>query len=91
MFHNGMQLHLIQMQGMWHLSVSMGSSSTLLLLESSSSTRRRPRWSYIRRHNQVSILLLQGSNLQWLITIFPSIQQIQCQTLPLRSIASRAT
>nr|QCR98095.1 NSs [Orthobunyavirus akabaneense] len=91
MFHNGMQLHLTRMQGMWHLSVSMGSSSTLLLLESSSSTRRRPRWSYIRRHNQVSILLLQGSNLQWLITIFPSTLQIRCQTLPLRSIASQAT
>nr|AAL78232.1 non-structural protein [Yaba-7 virus] len=89
MFHNGMQLHLIRTRGMWHLSVSMGNISTFLLLESSSSTRRKPRWSYIRRHNRVSILHLLGSNSQWLITIFPSTLQIQCQTLPLPSTASQ--
>nr|AVK60057.1 nonstructural protein [Schmallenberg virus] len=84
MYHNGMQLHLTRRSGMWHLLVSMGDNSTSVLLESSSSTRRRPRWSYIRRHNQVSILLLVGSNLQWLITIFPNMSQILCQTMPLR-------
>ncbi|BDU51761.1 non structural protein [Sathuperi virus] len=82
MYHNGMQLHLTRRSGMWHLLVSMGSNSTSVLLESSSSTKRRPRWSYIRRHNQVSILLLVGSNSQWLITIFPNMSQILCQTMP---------
>nr|ANJ16610.1 nonstructural protein [Schmallenberg virus] len=83
MYHNGMQLHLTRRSGMWHLLVSMGNNSTSVLLESSSSTRRRPRWSYIRQHNQVSILLLVGSNLQWLITMFPNMSQILCQTMPL--------
>ncbi|CCG93482.1 non-structural protein [Sabo virus] len=86
MFHNGMQLHLTRTRGMWRLSVSMGNISTSLLLESSSSTKKRPKWSYIRRHNQVSTLLLVGSNSQWLITIFPNTLQILCQTLPLHSI-----
>nr|BAD16778.1 non-structural protein [Sathuperi virus] len=89
MYHNGMQLHLTRRLGMWHLLVSMGSNSTSVLLESSSSTRRRPRWSYIRRHNQVSILLLVGSNSQWLITIFPNMSQILCQTMPSHFIGCR--
>ncbi|CCG93474.1 non-structural protein [Douglas virus] len=91
MYHNGMQLHLTRRSGMWHLLVSMGNNSISVLLESSSSTRRRPRWSYIRRHNQVSILLLVGSNSQWLITIFPNMSQILCQTMPSHSTGCQDT
>nr|BAE98073.1 nonstructural protein [Akabane virus] len=76
---------------MWHLLLNMGNISTSVLLESSSSTKKRPKWSYIRRHNQVSILHLEGSNSQWLITIFPNTLQIQCQTLPLPCIVSQDT
>ncbi|CCG93498.1 non-structural protein [Orthobunyavirus simbuense] len=88
MYLNGTYLHLVRRQGMWHLLVGMGNNLTSVLLESSSSTRRRPKWSYIRRHNQMLILLLEGSNLHWLITIFPNTQLIRCQTMPSPSTGS---
>nr|BAJ16494.1 NSs protein [Peaton virus] len=90
MFLNGISLHLTRRSGMWHLSLNMGPNSISIPLESSSSIRRRPRWSSVRRHNQVLILHLVASNLHWLITIFPNTQQILCQTLPSLSTASPA-
>ncbi|AHY23684.1 nonstructural protein [Jatobal virus] len=80
MYHKGLHLHLIRRQHMWHLKLNTDKCSMLVLLESSSSTKRRPRMSYVRRRGPWLNLLLEGLNLQWLITISHNSRQIRCQT-----------
>nr|AEH02926.1 non-structural protein [Oropouche virus]AWU66914.1 nonstructural protein [Oropouche virus] len=80
MYHNGLHLHLIRRQHMWHLKLDTDKSSMLVLLESSSSTKRRPRMSCERHRGPWLTLLLVGCNLQWLITISHNSSRIQCRT-----------
>nr|AXP32013.1 NSs protein [Buttonwillow virus] len=91
MYLNGLHLRLTRRQHMWHLKLSTEQASALVSLEFSSSTRRRPRIVYVRRHNQMSILLLASQSFQWLITIFHNSSQIRCQITVLPCTASPVT
>nr|AEH02978.1 non-structural protein [Oropouche virus] len=91
MYHNGLHLHLIRKQHMWHLKLDTDRCSMLVLLESSSSTKRRPKMSYVRHRGPWLTLLLVGSNLQWLITISHSSSRIQCRTTVLPCTVCRDT